>query len=512
MTPFQEFRDWARRGPTEERLLAFVAAVLAAALVAWLAVPDGGRATAIATGDTGGLTSTRPAGTATTLTPGTPTSEPAPTSGSTSAAVNGATGSVAAKAGPSGTASGCVAPPGSDTGVTASTIKIAVTLVNLAAGATNDAFGLPSTEDQQRDYQLVADAINAGGGVACRKLVLQFFKGNPLDQSDLQQKCLDVIEAGAFAVVDAGAYYTNPAIATCFPTNRIPFLSAGPQPNSALERFYPYLFAKASVDTIYRNTVFALRDRGFFDPAKGMQKLGFVHRSCTPPIVQAYKGWLRDAGVPDARLVTYDVGCPSGSGFTSPATLAQAVLKFQQSGVTHVTHANFGADFSTFTKIAQQQRFNPKYGFGDEGIVAITYSNTRPDYANLADAIAITPDQYGQERTPGLPASPRTAECDRIYTAHGVPDGAHGRQGFNGAVCNQLWLITAAIGHAPSLQRASVAAGMNATKSLEVSYPFGPNDFSGNRVTTGGQFWRPLQFLAACSCWRVIDPAFRRSY
>jgi hypothetical protein len=509
MTPFQEFRDWAHRGPTEERLLAFMAAVLTAALIAWLAIPDGVRATTVATGDAVGLAPTGAASTATTLAPVAPASGSTPAGGATSA---GATGGVAAKAGAAGAASGCVSPPGSDPGVTASTIKLAVTLVDLAAGATNNAFGLPSTEDQQRDYQLVADAINAGGGVACHKLVLQFFKGNPLDQADLQQKCLDIAQAGAFAVVDAGAYYTSPAIATCFPTNRIPFLSSGPQPDAALQRFYPYLFAKASVDTIYRNTVFALRDRGFFDPAKGMQKLGFVHRSCTPPLVQAYKGWLHDAGVPDARLVTYDVGCPSGSGFSSPATLAQAVLKFQQSGVTHVTHANFGADFSTFTKIAQQQRFKPKYGFGDEGIVAISYSPARPDYANIADAIAITPDQYGQERTPGLPASPRTAECDRIYTAHGVPEGAHGGQGFNGAVCNQLWLLAAAIGRAPSLQRASIAAGMHATKSLEVSYPFGPNDFSANRATTGGQFWRPLQFLAACSCWRVVDPTFRRSY
>src|SRR6266576_1604519 len=36
MTPFQEFRLWARRGPTSERVSAGMAAVVVVALLAWL--------------------------------------------------------------------------------------------------------------------------------------------------------------------------------------------------------------------------------------------------------------------------------------------------------------------------------------------------------------------------------------------------------------------------------------------------------------------------------------------
>ena len=66
--------------------------------------------------------------------------------------------------------------------------------------------------------------------------------------------------------------------------------------------------------------------------------------------------------------------------------------------------------------------------------------------------------------------------------------------------------------HAPSLDRASFAQGLNRARSVEFSYPQGPNDFTGPRVMTGGQFWRTAQFLTSCKCWQVIQQDFRPSY
>lgn len=40
MTPFQEFRLWARRAPSSERVFAGVAAAIVLALLAWLLVPE----------------------------------------------------------------------------------------------------------------------------------------------------------------------------------------------------------------------------------------------------------------------------------------------------------------------------------------------------------------------------------------------------------------------------------------------------------------------------------------
>src|SRR5439155_1390010 len=80
-------------------------------------------------------------------------------------------------------------------------------------------------------------------------------------------------------------------------------------------------------------------------------------------LISEFNAWLRQAGVTDAQVVTYDVGCPSA--FATPSDLEQAVLKFRQAGVTHVTTVDFLGDFGSFTHIAQQQGFKPKYIMGD---------------------------------------------------------------------------------------------------------------------------------------------------
>ena len=73
-------------------------------------------------------------------------------------------------------------------------------------------------------------------------------------------------------------------------------------------------------------------------------------------------------------------------------------------------------------------------------------------------------------------------------------------------------MFRAAVDNAPALNGGALAAGLQRAKSVEASYPAGPNDFTGTRATTGGQFWRVAQFKAACKCWQVIDPNFHPSY
>ena len=60
-----------------------------------------------------------------------------------------------------------------------------------------------------------------------------------------------------------------------------------------------------------------------------------------PDVVKQYLGWLQQAGVSSSQIVTYDVGCPDG--FANPSDIQQAILKFQGSGVTHVTFTRPGA-------------------------------------------------------------------------------------------------------------------------------------------------------------------------
>jgi hypothetical protein len=411
-----------------------------------------------------------------------------------------------------GAGGGCTSPPGSATGVTDKEIKIGVVLTNIGGAVANQAFGVASPEQQQATFEGVIDYVNANGGVACRKVVAKYMPVNPVDSSDVHAKCLEAVQAGVFAVLDSGSAAGAAGVgAACYGQNKLPlFVGPGTLTNKQVDAFFPYLFVPfVTVDNLAHNAVFALRDRGFFSKANGFSKLGFMYLNCSPEIVTKHREDLRAAGVADADIVSYDYGCPSAATI-SPSDYQQAILKFRQSGVTHVTFVNLGGGFHNFTKIAQQQGFKPKYGFPDETITSTSYGTNSIDYNNIDGAIAISASRFAEERTPGMTPSPATAKCNEILKSRGLPTAY--QQRFGGTACNDVWMFEAAVERASTLTREAMAQGLKTAKSVDFAYPQGPNDFTGRRPTVGGQFWRPVQFTVACNCWRVADATFRPSF
>ena len=515
MRPFQEFRFWARRAPTGERISAGVGALLVAILVAWLLVPGSGPKSTNLASSGGGLADQAGTGAQTNGAPGAPGVGPGASGASAAAATakggstsatpkaSAATGAAAAVAS-GGAAPGCPAVSGV-TGVSATQIKVAVTLTNIVGPAANSIFGIASPADQQKWYEAQLDDINKKGGIACRGVVATFYPTNPSDQNELQQRCLEIAQSGVFAEIDNGSYAIYPQ-KHCFAQHRIPFFGGYMLFRDEIDAFYPYLFNISEFDTIDRNTVFALKDRGFFNiPGK----LGFTYRDCDQPLVKKWFEWFQQAGVPSSQMVPYDFGCPAV--FANASDIEAAVLKFQQNGVTHLTAHQLVGDFANFSNVAEQQGFRPKYGLPDESMIDVAYGSQAPNSNNIVDAIAIAQGRSGEEHTPGATPAAGTAKCDAVYQAHGIaptyklPAGA-------GYVCSQLWMFQAAINNAPVFRPEALAAGLQRARSLDVSYPAGPNDFSGLRQTTGGQFWRVAQFMADCKCWRVIDPNFHPGY
>lgn len=509
--PFAAFRQWLRDATPASRASAAVAAILIAALLAWLLVPgtkeepsgqvDAGPAVTTATTGAGSAVASTPDGVNGGGASGAPTqpgSAPAPN------------GSPAGSPTAVRSSAGCVSPPGSAPGISDSTIKIAVGNTEVIGPAGNDVFGIPPADYLRSEYEAVIDAINRSGGIACRKVVADFYKINPADQSSMQGQCLDIADSGVFAVLDDGGWGSvSAATVSCFAQRKVLYLGAYFLSNSNIQRLYPYVFAFYNYEELYRDTAFALKDRGYFQPSNGFAKLGFLYRDCYADAINAFITALHDAGIADSQIVPFNLGCPSA--FASPAALQQAVLTFQREGVTHVTTGYAFGDFPNFTKIAEQQRFRPKYGLPDETLIPISYGNTRADPNNIAGAIAITVSRNGEEHTPGSTPSAGTTRCNEIMKAHGLksvyeePTGA-------GNACSLLWILQAAMQNAPSLDRTSFAQGLNRVRSVDLSYPQGPNDFSGAKTMNGGQFWRAAQFVLDCQCWRIVDPAFRPGY
>lgn len=407
---------------------------------------------------------------------------------------------------PTGSTKSC--PGGSGAGVSASRVKLAILLVNIAGPSGNGAFGIPPPAEQQSYYQAALDEVNAGGGVACRELVAQYFKVNPADQNNLQQTCRDVADGGFFAVLDSGVYAQYP-LQKCYADRKIPYFSSYMIAGRLQQAGYPYLFSFNLLDTVYRDAVFALKSRGYFTAATGFAKLGFIYHDCDGALVDRFKGWLQQSGVSSSQLVTYSVGCPTA--LSSPSDLQQAILKFKGEGVTHVTTLGFIGDFANFSKIAEQQGFRPKYGLADDAIVALSYGSQPPDANNIDGAVAITGSRAGENTTPGSTPTAGTARCNAAFAKKGIgPTYSLGTAAGN--ACSNVWMFAAAADHASAMKGDALAAGLQAARSVELSYPAGPNDFTAAGTTTGGQFWRPLQFHKSCRCWRIIDGNFQRTF
>ena len=519
MRPFQQLRLWARRAPLIERGTALAIATIVLASMTWLAVPPADDDTAItdvaadrtaaappeaAAGATGAeaigdVPATGPAG--------------APTVGGTAGPVSrsaDASRPAASGGGPAAATGGCVSPPGSDQGVTDKEIKIALTLVELAGDAGNETVNVPPAPQQKADYDAIVDEINKTGGVACRQLKVLYFTINPLDQAQLRQTCLDVAQAGVFYVNDLGGYAAFPAIVDCYAENKLPFYEGNFLPESQIDAGYPYLFVAATQDNLFFNTVFALRDRGFFDPAQGFRKLGYFYRECIPEHPRKVLSWLQQAGVPSSQIVTYNFGCPVGI-YVSPSDIAQAALRFQQNGVTHVlTHG--ASDWFQFSRVAQQQGYKPKYGVSDQSTSFSSYGTNGPEWNNIDGSVLISNYRFNEERTPGNVPTDATERCARIMRARGQPHPYNQKIGMSGVACNQLWFFANAANHAPELKRTALAAGLNRGGPIDFAYPYGPSTFPTPKTTYHGNFWRPQVAYASCNCWRVADFMFQPTF
>jgi hypothetical protein len=523
MRPFQEFRLWARRAPVGERVSASVAALIVVALLAWLVVPDNddasevavvGGAPAAGTGPTTGATD----GTSTGVGGGDGgAAAPAPGAGGGAGLAagggDGATGSDGSGGTGTGPAApgtpGCVSPPGEARGVTDDEVRVVVVLTEIVGPAANTLFDVPTPAEARADFEAAIAGINGEGGVACRTLVADYVNVNPVNEPQMMQVCRDIADSDVFAVVDTGSLATRPAVLACFGQLQVPYFGGFYITQSAQQDFYPYLYSFYTKEHLYWSTAFGLRDLGFFDPANGFEKLGFIYRDCERDAIDAFRGWIREAGVPDEQIVTYNVGCPAV--FANEADLAQAVLTFQREGVTNVIPANFQGDIARFTAQAEQQGFRPRYGFPDEALLSIASGSRAPDPSNIANALAITLSREAENHTAGMTPTAGTERCNAYRAAAGLPP-VYEVPANAGHACDQLWMLQAALGQAPELSPAGLPAGLQRSGSIDFSFPQGPNDFTGERVTTGGQFWRPAQFMPDCECWRVLQPDFRRGY
>ncbi|HEX5268500.1 MAG TPA: ABC transporter substrate-binding protein [Acidimicrobiales bacterium] len=396
--------------------------------------------------------------------------------------------------------------------MSANQIRIGVVLLSLAGPVGNQAVGVASPQAQQDMAQALIDDINKAGGVQCRKLVPTYYQVNPVDSVNQHSECLQIVQDGVFAVIDGGGFSYPIASRDCVVQNKIPLYSqVGIVPTEGNQQFYPYLFSPAATyDVDMRDVALGAKARGFFSSSSGFHLLGVLDDDCTPEVNADLDTALSLAGVRPAQISRFVFACPP-SGFAPPSAMAQAVEQFKLAGVTNVIPVTGGGSFDTFTKIAQQQDFRPRYAVSDyDGLSSTVESTQGPDPQNFDGAVATIPWRTGQLAS-GLPADPATQRCNQEMTAHGLPTMAEA-SAIQGVYCALLTMFTTSAERAPRLTRTALVDGLDASGTVGFSFPFADGTFNRAHKIAGGDYWRPIQWHAGCTCWKVLDPAFQPSF
>jgi hypothetical protein len=533
VSQYLQFRNWMHTSSSAEKKLGAAALVLVSGLVTWALIPTGGVASnSLAIGPNGGVsganissgsqaTASGPSASATQGSNATGAAAgpqtPGATAGAAGAPVSNTAGSTVG--GGSQTSTGGPASPGcvksSETGVSATQINLADILLNLAGAIGNSAVGQASPQVQQQMAQAVVDDINSHGGVACRKLVVTYYQANPIDPTSTQNICLQIQQAGVFAVIGGFAY---PESANdCLAQQKIPLVAnIAPTPSEA-KQYYPYMMSD-SPDPMqdYANSIFGLKARGWFTSAQGFQKLAILEDDCSTEIDQAVYNDLLQAGVSPSQITPNKFSCPSG-GFASPSDMSNFATQDNLAHITNVIEITGGGSFKEYSTAAQQQGYKPHYLVSNyNGFLVTATGGTGPDPNNFDGTVVTTDTRFGETNTPGL-NDPATQACVDLFTRHGLP-GSYVTGPYLGASnCNLFELFAAAAAHDPGLTRAGLATGLGQLGRVNMAYSTAdaiyraPGAYTPVKVS-GGDFWWTIEFYSSCTCWKVIDPTWHPTF
>ena len=536
MSQYLQFRNWLNTSSSAEKKLGSAAFVLVLGLVGWALVPTGGvGGSSVAAGANGGGAGTNQA-----LSSGAQAASSGSSAGATQASGAAAgpqgsqiSGGAASSAGGAGAATGASGVGGggtqtgtgagasspacvksSETGVSSTQIRVADILLNLAGAIGNSAVGQSSPQVQQQMAQAVVDDINARGGVDCRKLVVTYYQANPIDPTSTQNICLQIQQAGVFAVMGGFAY---PESANdCLAQQKIPLVaSIAPSPSEA-KQYYPYMMS-ISPDPLqdYRNSIFGLKARGWFTPAQGFQKLAILEDDCSTEIDQAVYNDLLGAGLSPNQITKNDFSCPS-SGFASPSDMSSFATQDNLAHVTNVVEVTGGGSFKEYSSAANSQGYKPHYLVSNyDGFMVTATGSTGPDPNNFDGTVATTDTRFG-ETSSGL-TDPATQACISLFARHGLPAEYITGPFLGGVNCNLFELFAAAASRDPGLTRAGLAVGLGQVGRFNMSYSTADSIYKAPGAITpvkvsGGDFWWTVQFSAACTCWKVIDPTWHPTF
>jgi len=418
-------------------------------------------------------------------------------------------------------------------GVTATTITFGFTYtVNGAAANSAAGAGGVTQGDELKEAQAFVAYINKHGGVAGRRLVLVTHAYDALSTQTLDQQvsaaCADFTQDHKVFAAQGGTEQMQVCLDRARAVSVLDNLAV-----TSAESFrrHPYL-AEVSLfdlDRLARNEVTALVDQKYFTgwntvtggPGTGAAKVGYITfddanfrssstRSMLPALARA------GHAVSSNDVVYVHVPDNQADLSATSAAISSAVLKFQQSGVTHVVMYDAGGTLTLlFTTRAESQHYRPRYGVNSNNGLGLLLDGGEVVPAQAVGAAGLgwfpsldLPDAANPDNGPYSNASRR--RCIALMNAAGVTTADANSKAVPLLYCNTFFLFKAAVEKGVQLRggttidRDTFLAGVNALgSSFESAMTFGTS-FSATKHD-GAAFYRRVTFDQPCGCMKYTS-------
>lgn len=390
----------------------------------------------------------------------------------------------------------------SDQGVTPTSIKIAVMLVDLGTVAQLGVHipGLDPKE-QQAVYDTFINYVNSQGGILGRQIAPVYITFDPINQDSMTAACVKATEdEKVFAAFDVGL---NGSGQLCFTQQHgVPLIDLGSQgvPIGFFEQSNGLLFTEFESGVRgLANMAYALASRGDLQ-GKRIGILDDKQPGNAETVTAGFVDTLNHLGYQVEYRADLDA-----DGNTAASQMP--VVVNQMCNVHHVDTVFLLENFLLSTSFAQQadsQGCRPHYFAGDWQ--AMTNDISLSVVPSSFQATAITTFRQGEWRV-GLPEPAPDAACRELYaqlTGNNVqPSDGTSYQSMTTtcSIVNLFGQAAAAVG--PDLTRQGLSAAVQGLGA----YPmpgFGGASYSAGKFD-GADPIRSMKSDASCKCWLPTD-------
>ncbi|HUF84269.1 MAG TPA: ABC transporter substrate-binding protein [Acidimicrobiia bacterium] len=391
-------------------------------------------------------------------------------------------------------------------GVTADSIKVGFAAAGFA-GAVEAGIVTSMRTDVSEAIDALVDYANDRGGVLGRRIEPVKVEPDLLSESDQRQKCLELTETeGVFAVVDSFAFWHETAAACITAEHKTLLLNGSPGSAENVRNGFPYAVSVYKDDNRkMKDLVVAAKTAGFFDPARGFEKLG-IYADCTPSMLdepgEGLHAQLEAAGV--TEWSEFRVACDA-----TPRGGKEAVLQFAQDGVTHVLLISRPPPVKDLVDSAGASLFYPKYFAGDYLNLILGGLVADFDPVGFDGALGVTQTHAG-EGAIGRPLPPLAQTCSDIIVEHGLPPISSAPPDDLGddlqilEICESFFLFL----------QAATAAGPELTTPAWLDALSRVGEFHGASTdlsrfdrrgkNTGGDTMKLVKWHRDCTCWKQL--------